>query len=307
MEKTGDYMLNAEKYKNKRYNFGALPYIFVLPGMLLFVLIAIIPIIQTTLLSFTDWNGVTSLAKINFVGIENYKVTITSQEFVMAIKNNVLWAAVSVTIPIAIGLVQASVIVNSDVRFKNLFQLLLFLPQILSSMIMSIMWLAIYDPASGVLNGLLNVIGLDSWTRPWLGDKATAIYALLVMSIWTSYGFNTVIYCSAIRAIDSSLFEAGTIDGANSLQNFFYITIPSIRKTTTTLLLLSLIGAFKVFDLVFQMTRGGPGYYTNVISYYIYSKAFMSNKIAQGCAIAVILTVLVLVVSRVFLYLRRDE
>jgi raffinose/stachyose/melibiose transport system permease protein len=300
-------MLNAGIYKNKRYNFKLLPYLFVIPGMLLFVFIAVIPIIQTVILSFTDWNGVTPLGGINFIGIENYKTTVTSQEFAMAIKNNVLWAVVSVTIPIAIGLIQASVIVNSDVKFKNLFQLLLFLPQILSSMIMSIMWLAIYDPANGILNGLLSMAGLESWCRPWLGDKATAIYALLIMSIWTSYGFNTVIYCSAIRAVDSSLFEAGTIDGANALQNFFYITIPSIRKTTTTLLLMSLIGAFKVFDLVFQMTRGGPGYYTNVISYYIYSKAFMSNKIGQGCAIAVILTVLVLVISRIFLRLRRDE
>lgn len=300
-------MLKANTYINKRNDFGLLPYLFVLPGMLLFVLIAVIPIFQTIILSFTDWNGVTTLDKINFLGIDNYKATITSNEFIMAIKNNVLWAAVSVTIPIAIGLVQASVIVNSNVRFKNLFQLLLFMPQILSSMIMSIMWLAIYDPASGVLNGLLNAVGLESWGRPWLGTKETAIYALLVMSIWTSYGFNTVIYCSAIRAIDSARFEAATIDGATSLQNFFYITIPSIRKTTTTLLLLSLIGSFKVFDQVYQMTRGGPGYYTNVISYYIYSKAFTSNKIGQGCAIAVILTLLVLVVSRVFLYLRRDE
>jgi len=151
------------------------------------------------------------------------------------------------------------------------------------------------------------VIGLDSLVRPWLGDKDTAIYALLVMSIWMAYGFNTIIYCTAIRAVDQTMYEAATLDGANSLQAFFRITIPSISKTTTTLLLLSLIGAFKVFDVVYQMTKGGPGYYTYVISYYLYQTAFTSNKIGLGCAIAVLLSILVFVVSRVFLRLRKED
>lgn len=300
-------MVRVKVQKKKGTGFGTIPYLFVLPGILLFVLVAVIPVIQTLILSFTDWNGVTALDKANFVGFNNYKNVITGKEFLMAIKNNLLWALVSVTIPIGIGLIQASVIVNSRVKFKNLFQLLLFLPQILSSIIMSIMWLAIYDPASGVLNALLDVAGLESLMRPWLGDKNTAIYALLVMSIWTAYGFNTVIYCTSIRAIDPAIYEAATIDGAASLQMFFYITIPSIRKTTTTLLLLSLIGSFKVFDLVFQMTKGGPGYYTYVISYHLYQSAFNSNKIGFGCAIAAVLTVLVFVISRVFLRIRGEE
>ena len=242
-----------------------------------------------------------------FIGLDNYKTVITGQEFLIALKNNMIWALVSVTVPIAIGLVQAAVIVNSNVKCKNLFQLLLFLPQILSSMIMSIMWLAIYDPASGLLNEALKMIGLDSFAQPWLGDKSTAIYALLVMSIWTAYGFNTVIYCTAIRSVDQAMYEAAKIDGANFLQTFFRITIPSISKTTTTLLLLSLIGAFKVFDVVFQMTKGGPGYYTYVMSYYLYQTAFASNKIGLGCSIAVLLTIIVFVVSRVFQRLRKEE
>lgn len=208
---------------------------------------------------------------------------------------------------LAIGLVQAAVIVNSNVKLKNLWQLLLFLPQILSSMIMSIMWLAIYDPATGLLNEILKVIGLDSLAHPWLGDKNTAIWALLVMSVWTGYGFNTVIYCTAIRSVDQAMYEAAKIDGATSLQTFFKITVPSISTTTTTLMLLSLIGAFKVFDVIFQMTKGGPGYYTYVISYYLYESAFTSNKIGFGCAIAVLLTILVFIVSRVFLRLRKDD
>ncbi|WP_287714878.1 carbohydrate ABC transporter permease [Blautia sp.] len=300
-------MLNAKSQKKKSTGFGITPYLFVIPGMLLFFLIAVIPIFQTFGLSFTDWDGVKAFSSINIIGLDNYKTVITGQEFLIALKNNMIWALVSVTVPIAIGLVQAAVIVNSDVKCKNLFQLLLFLPQILSSMIMSIMWLAIYDPASGLLNEALKMVGLDSFAQPWLGDKCTAIYALLVMSIWTAYGFNTVIYCTAIRSVDQAMYEAAKIDGANFLQTFFRITIPSISKTTTTLLLLSLIGAFKVFDVVFQMTKGGPGYYTYVMSYYLYQTAFASNKIGLGCSIAVLLTIIVFVVSRVFQRLRKEE
>ena len=300
-------MLNAKSQKKKSTGFGITPYLFVIPGMLLFFLIAVIPIFQTFGLSFTDWDGVKAFSSINIIGLDNYKTVITGQEFLIALKNNMIWALVSVTVPIAIGLVQAAVIVNSNVKCKNLFQLLLFLPQILSSMIMSIMWLAIYDPASGLSNEALKMIGLDSFAQPWLGDKSTAIYALLVMSIWTAYGFNTVIYCTAIRSVDQAMYEAAKIDGANFLQTFFRITIPSISKTTTTLLLLSLIGAFKVFDVVFQMTKGGPGYYTYVMSYYLYQTAFASNKIGLGCSIAVLLTIIVFVVSRVFQRLRKEE
>ncbi|WP_460641714.1 carbohydrate ABC transporter permease [Lacrimispora brassicae] len=300
-------MLKSKVDKKNKKGFGMMPYLFVLPGMLLFFLIAVIPVIQTLCLSFTDWNGVVAFDKINFIGVDNYKTIFSAQEFWIAVKNNLMWALVSVSIPIVIGLLQAAVIVNSDVKFKNLFQLLLFLPQILSSMIMSIMWLAIYDPASGVINAVLGAVGLDSLIRPWLGNKNTAIAALLVMNIWTSYGFNTIIYCTAIRAVDPSMYEAATIDGASPVQSFFGITIPSINKTTTTLLLLSLIGAFKVFDVVFQMTKGGPGYYTYVISYYLYQTAFASNKIGLGCGIAVILTVVVFVISRVFLLLRKED
>lgn len=300
-----------KKEMKKRYkkttDFGAIPYLFVLPGMLLFFLIAVIPIFQTLLLSFTDWDGIRSLSALGSIGLENYYKVITGDEFLLALKNNVLWALVSVTVPIWIGIVQASVIVNSQVKCKNLFQLLLFLPQILSGIIMSIMWLAIYDPASGLVNALLDVAGLGGLIQPWLGNKNTAIWCLLIMSIWGGYGFNTIIYCTAIRAVDPEMYDAAAIDGANSLQIFFKITVPAVRGTTTTLMLFSLIGAFKVFDVVFQMTKGGPGYYTYVISYYLYQTAFTSNKVGRGCAIAVLLTALVLAISRIFQWMRREE
>ena len=293
---------NKQKAKNR---FGATPYLFTLPGVILFVLIVIIPVFETLYLSFTNWDGVKPLSTIHITGINNYKKILTDPVFFSSIKNNLIWAVFSVTVPIFIGLIQAQCIINSKVRGKNLFQLLLFLPQILSSIVMSIMWLAIYDPASGLLNGLLNALNLP--TCAWLGDKNTALACLIIVSIWGGYGFNTILYCTAMRSVDTTMYEAARIDGASSSQIFFKIIIPTIRPTTMTLILLSLIGAFKVFDTVFQMTKGGPGYYTYVMSYYLYTSAFTSNKIGFGCAMAVIQTVLVLGISFVYQRFIKDR
>lgn len=270
-------------------------------------MVAILPVAEATILSFSNWDGVKQLNTIEFVGIKNYVKVLKSNEFWFAIRNNLIWAVVGTIFPVGIGLIQATAIVNSGVKKKNLFQLLLFMPQILSSIIMSIMWLAIFDSASGLINGLLGAIGLKNLQMAWLGDKRTALICLLIVSIWAGYGFNTILYCTAMRSVDRGLYEAATIDGASKWELFIHVTIPCIRSTTNTLLLLSLIGAFKVFDTVFQMTKGGPGYHTYVISYYLYTTAFTNNKIGLGCAIAVIQSLIVLGVSKVFQGLVRER
>jgi len=300
-------MKDRSKKQQIHGNYKSLPYAFVLPGMILFVLIVVLPVIQTFVLSLTDWDGISPLNLHSFVGFSNYTQAFTTPQLLTGLKNNILFAIVGVSIPIILGLAQASVIVNSKIKFKNLFQIILFLPQLLSSIVMSIMWLAIYDPVNGVLNNLLKMLGLGKMAVPWLGLSSTAIYAILIIGVWGGCGFNTLIYCSAIRAVDPAMFEAATIDGAGSLQKFWWITIPTIRKTTTTLLLFSLIGAFNQFDLVYQMTQGGPGYSTYVISYDIYESAFVGNRVGFACAVAIILAGLIFLVSRVFLHFREDE
>lgn len=297
---------NKEKSTFKPYN-AFLPYLFVVPGILLFILVAVIPIFETVVLSLTDWDGIARINNINFIAFDNYKMILSDETLLQALKNNVIWAIVCTTIPISLGLLQATVIVNSKVKYKNLFQMLLFLPQILSSAIMAIMWNAIYSPVNGLLNNFLEIIGLENLAQPWLGQKETALGALLIIAIWGGTGFNTILYCSALRAVDTTMYEAAIIDGANEKQKFFFITLPAIDKTTTTLLLFSLIGAFKVFDTVFQMTKGGPGYSTYVMSYYLYYNAFANNKIGVGSATAVVLSILIFAISRVFLYIRREK
>jgi raffinose/stachyose/melibiose transport system permease protein len=303
------YLLKSNQAKRRRligYN-PIVPYLFVVPGMILFILIAVIPLFQTFILSFTDWNGVSQISSIKFNGLSNYIELFQRNELYIALKNNIIWAIASVTIPIVIGMVQANAIATSGIKYANLFQLLLFLPQILSSIIMSTMWSTIYNPIIGPINEFLKLVGLEQYASPWLGKPDTALYALLIMSIWAGYGFNTIVFTSAIRGINTSLFEAADMDGATSFQKFIYVTIPSIRKTTTTLLLFSLIGSFKVFDVVFQMTKGGPGYSTYVLSYFLYNEAFVQNNIGLGAAIAIVLTIFIFIISRLFLYFRKEN
>ena len=167
---------------------------------------------------------------------------------------------VACSLPIIIGLVQASLLVNSGIKHGKIFQLILFLPQVFSSVVASVIWSWMYNPVLGPINTFLEAIGLGDFAQAWLGNPDTVMLALLIMAVWMGYGFNTVVYSAAIQGIDSDLYEAATMDGCGPFRKFRYITIPCVRTTTTTLLMFALIDSFKVFDIVFQMTKGGPGY-----------------------------------------------
>lgn len=278
-------------------------YLFILPTIVMFGGFVVWPLLQTVYLSFQNWNGI---GAIEFAGFDNYVEFFKDPHVWQSFKNNMLWMVCSCTIPIIIGLVQASLLVNSGIKHSKIFQLILFLPQVFSSVIAAVIWSWIYNPVLGPLNRALEAVGLSGLAKAWLGDEKTVMFALLIMSIWLSYGFNMVVYSAAIQGIDSDIYEAATLDGCGPLRKLFSVTIPCVRTTTTTLLMFALIDSFKVFDIVFQMTKGGPGYSSHVLSYYLYNEAFIKNRIGYGASIAVILTIFILIVSRVFLRVRES-
>ncbi len=285
----------------KKRKTNPVAYIFILPTLVLFGGFVIWPLLQTVYLSFQNWNGI---GAIEFTGLDNYVEFFRDPHVWQSFQNNLLWMVCSCTIPIIIGLIQASLLVNSGIRHSKVFQLILFLPQVFSSVIAAVIWSWIYNPVLGPLNRALEAMGLSGLAKAWLGDEKTVMFALLIMSIWLSYGFNMVVYSAAIQGIDSDIYEAATLDGCGPLRKLVSVTIPCVRTTTTTLLMFALIDSFKVFDIVFQMTKGGPGYSSHVLSYYLYNEAFIKNRIGYGASIAVILTVFILIVSRVFLRVR---
>lgn len=292
--------MKSKNTVNLRQNMVA--YAFVLPAMAFFLIFVCIPAVQTFLTSFTQWEGI---GHKKFIGLQNYiNIFSNNERFWIAIKNNLMWAACSATVPLAIGLIQANLLIRGKVKYANVFQLIFFLPQIISSVVAAITWKWIYDPNMGPLNSALKAVGLESFTKPWLGDPGVVMLALLIVYIWIAYGFCTVVFCAAIQGVDEQLYEASRLDGCGSWRQFWNVTLPSIRQSMTTVLLLMIVWSFQVFDLVFTMTTGGPGYSSYVMSYYVYYEGFIANNVGFASALSMTLTTIILVFSKVFMKLR---
>jgi ABC-type sugar transport system permease subunit len=180
------------------------------------------------------------------------------------------------------------------------------MPQVLSSVVIAIVWGWIYNPIFGILNKSLNKVGLQSVSRGWLGDPHFALYAVLVAAIWAETGFVFVVFLAGLQNVSRDLLEAATIDGANSWQRFWDVTVPQLANVVTVVGALLLIGGFNVFDIVFVMTSGGPNNATEVIGTYTYTEAFTQNRIGYAATLSLVMTAISLVASFVFIRLREQ-
>jgi len=267
--------------------------------MFFYFLFVLFPATQTFYISLTSWDGIGAK---KFIGLQNYWDQWTTDDtFFTALKNNMLWAVGMVIIPQIFGVIQASLIVRGKVHKSNVYQLLFFLPQIISSVVAAIVWKWIYDPLSGPFVEFLKWAGLESLAFGWLGDPRTVVLAIFIVNVWIVTGFCTVVYGAAIRGIEEDLYEAAKIDGAGSMKQFTNITIPKIRDTMTTVTLMLLIWSLTVFDLIYVMSEGGPGYSSYVISLYVYFEGFIYNRVGFAASLSVTLTIFVLFLSLILL------
>jgi ABC-type sugar transport system permease subunit len=179
-----------------------------------------------------------------------------------------------------------------------------FLPQVLSSVTVAIIWGWIYNPAFGAANSILDLIGFGFLKQQWLGDRQLVLPALFIAWSWVHYGFTMVVFIAALEGIDEVYFDAAKVDGANYLQQFRHIILPFIRGPLTTVVLVTAIAAFQVFDLVYVMTNGGPARASSVVPLYMIDNAFLFQKVGYGSAIAVVLALFILVFSIIFLWAR---
>lgn len=277
-------------------------YSMIFPGIAVFLLFVMVPFIQTVLISFTDWNGMT---EANAVGFGNY-IDLLSGEggmFYTALKNNIFWMVLGTALPITIGIFQANILVRHDLRGSNVWQLIFFMPQIISVTVTCLIWTWMYEPTNGPINAFLEAVGLTSLRSSWLGDPALVMWSLLSIYIWLSYGFDTVVFCAAMQGVDPTLYEAARIDGCNRRRQFLHITLPGIRGTLFSTILLQIISSFKVLDVVYITTRGGPGYNSFILSYYAYSEGIQRNRVGFSASISVTLAILLFTVSVVYNYM----
>ncbi len=274
-------------------------YSMILPGMGIFIGFVLVPFIQTILISFTDWNGMMDSSP---VGLANYIELLTGKDsmFYIALKNNLFWMVLGTVLPIVIGVFQANILVRHSLRGSNVWQLVFFMPQILSVTVTCLIWTWLYEPTNGPINAVLEAIGLGMLKSSWLGDPALVMWSLLGIYIWLAYGFDTVVFCAAMQGVDPALYEAARIDGCSRRRQFFSITLPSIRSTMLSAILLQIISSFKVLDVVYITTRGGPGYNSYILSYYAYSEGIQSNRVGFSASISITLAVLLFTISIIY-------
>jgi ABC-type sugar transport system permease subunit len=281
----------------RRYGAG---YLFLLPALLLYVVFMVYPFVQSIYLSLTDWNGATPTK--DFVGLENYDRLFGEELLWKSLWHNVIWVTIGTLGPMALGLALAMLLWKRPKGF-TLFRTAFFMPQVLSPVVIAIIFNWIYNPLFGLLNKGLDRVGLESWSRGWLGDPDTALFAVLGASIWAETGFVFVVFLAGLQTVSRDLIEAATIDGANAWQRFWNVTVPQLANVVNVVAALLLIAGFSAFDMIFVMTGGGPNNATELIATYTYS-AFIQSQVGYAAALSLVLTVISLVVSVVFIKLR---
>ena len=275
-------------------------YMLVAPALILFVLLVVYPMFNTIYLSFFNY-GLTD-ARIRFIGANNFIELMGDEVFWRALRNNLTILIVSVIVQVGVGLILAALI-DRGIRWgKSIARTLNFVPVVMSAVTVAILWQLIYDPTVGLANRFVSLIGLDPPSQGWLGDPRIVIYSILVVACWQYTGYVMIIILAGMQSVSQELYEAAAIDGATEIQKFFSITLPSIRNVNIAVILITMIGAVKVFDLVYILTRGGPANASQVMGTYIYYNAFTVNRAGYASAISVVLLVFALILG--FLQLR---
>jgi len=279
---------------------------FSLPALLFYIGLIFIPIGFAVYYSLLDWNG--TVGTEVFIGIKNYVEMLTDSQsfFLQAMKNASLLAALSVFIQIPISLLLALAIAKK-IKGEGFFRSVYFIPVIISTAVLGQLWIKIYHPSNGVLNHLLNAIGLGSLTRGWLADPDVVIGALFFVMIWQYIGYHMLLLYSQMKSIPITLYEAAEIDGASGAQLACKITIPLIMPMIKVSTVFAIIGCFKSFDLVWVLTKGGPYHLTEVPTTVMFRTIISQTRFGAGSAMAIFIMAICLVLTVLIMRFFRVE
>jgi ABC-type sugar transport system permease subunit len=250
-------------------------YVFIVPTVLLFAFFVGYPILRTIYLSLTSWSG---FGAARWTGLDNYTRMLHDPVARGAVARTVAFAGVTTLLQTVLPLIVAVFINATWRRYGVVTRTLLFIPGVISFVVTGVIWKLVLDPNLGALNRLLDAAGLHSWAHSWLGDAATVMPAIVVVSLWQSLGLNMLIFFAGLQGIDPTLYEAAEVDGANAVQKFRYVTVPGLRAVTGIVISLNLINGFKAFDLIYVMTQGGPNHASEVLGTRLYGLAFGSTS-----------------------------
>lgn len=290
---------------NKGYRKREFQYIlFIIPALVIVTIFFLYPVISTLFYSFTDLKGVGSSWSFN--GVDNYKKLFATKEFWNALKNNLYFTIIVTVLQSLIAFVLALAL-DANLKAKNVFRTYFFAPVVISSVAISFIWVFMYDPNTGVINELLEMVGLGVLKQNWLGDKKIAMFSIALVQIWQWVGFEMVIFMAGLNNVPRESYEVAKVEGSSYLYTLIHVVIPQIKPTILMAIVLTTIGCFKVFDIVFIMTNGGPNHATEVLAQLLYEYAFKFGKMGFASAISMVLLLVIMVVGFGQMYLLRDK
>lgn len=281
------------------------PFLWVLPALVLYVIFKLVPMIGGVGLSLVRWNGIDPP---QFIGLQNFERMFQDEILGIALWNNTQYALGTVVIKNALGLFLA-LLINQSLRGRGIYRTTLFMPVVMSFVVVGILWAWLYNNQFGLINNLLRSVGLGLIAPDWLGDPGSAMASLIIVDVWKWYGFHMVIYLAGLQTIPTELHDAGLVDGAGRWRRFWHITLPLLRPVVIVNVTLSLMGALNVFEIPYIMTEGGPANATNVLALHIYIQSFKFYRMGYGAALSYALFVLVSIVAliQIKLMTRRDH
>lgn len=265
---------------------------FILPNFVGFALFTLVPVIAAFVLAFMNWDAYNPPT---WAGVNNFVRLFRDDSFHVALGNTLLYAVghVPLTLAFSLGL---AILLNQKLRGIAFFRVAIFFPYITSLVAIAIVWNMLFDPTNGPINQFLHSIGIAN-APGWTSSTAWALPAVIITSVWRDMGYYMVLFLAGLQAIPNEYYEAAEVDGAGRWRKFWSITLPSLRPTTFLVLVLLSVSSFKVFDLIFVMTQGGPGRATLVLSQLIYQDGIINGQFGYSSAISLVLFLIVLVVT----------
>lgn len=304
MTLTAPDTLTAPERPRRRFNQRRLaPFLFLAPGVAMFVVYVILPIFESFDLSFYDWDG---LGKKTWIGLGNYVELMNDEAFYTSLKNNVIWLVLYL-LAIPAGLFIA-LFLNQNVRGIRLAKSLFFFPFVISQVVVGLVFSWFYDPNYGLLNLALSWVGLGPVNV--LGDERWVTYGIIAAGLWPQTAYCMILYLTGLNAVDPEQIEAARLDGARGWRMLWHVILPQLRPATFIAMVVTVIGALRSFDLVSIMTDGGPWGSSRVLAFYMYEQAFSEYgfRMGYGAAIAVVLFLIMMVYIAAFLWkMYRDE
>lgn len=281
-----------------RYKIG-----FLVPTLLVYVVFIILPIFIAIGYSFTRYSGI---GKARFIGLDNYKRLFHDQLFWKSLQNTAIIFVLASVLLLVLSFLLA-LLLNNKLKFADTSKALVFSPAIIAPIIVGIIWVYILDPKIGVINNILRSIGAGSLAKQWIGGTVLSPYSMAIIYFWQQLGYLTTIFIAGLKMIPEEVLEAVKVDGANAVQRVFYVIIPMMRSSISTVIVLIITGIFKIFEIVQQTTGGGPNHMSETLVTYSYSMTFQSSKYGYGMSIATVTFLISLGITGIYFLFSKER